>query len=99
MNSSASLKPGGEIILVNHLGAEAGLRAIFEHWFAPLARRLGWRPEFSGRRLAQWAEAPRRRAGHRAPRHAAARAVLADPLCAAETIAERALCRGKGFVR
>jgi phosphatidylethanolamine/phosphatidyl-N-methylethanolamine N-methyltransferase len=49
------LKPGGEIILVNHLGAEAGLRAAFEQWFAPIARRLGWRPEFRWDRLAQWA--------------------------------------------
>jgi len=50
------LKPGGEIILVNHLGAEAGPRAVFERWFAPLARRLGWRPEFRWGRLTQWAE-------------------------------------------
>jgi phosphatidylethanolamine/phosphatidyl-N-methylethanolamine N-methyltransferase len=49
-------KPGGEIILVNHLGAEAGLQRSFEHWFAPLARRLGWRPEFKWARLAQWAQ-------------------------------------------
>ena len=49
------LKPGGEIVLVNHLGAEAGLRSSFERWFAPLARRLGWRPEFRWERLAQWA--------------------------------------------
>ncbi|HWF93592.1 MAG TPA: methyltransferase domain-containing protein [Xanthobacteraceae bacterium] len=49
-------KPGGEIILVNHLGAEAGLQRDFEHWFAPLARRLGWRPEFKWARLSQWAE-------------------------------------------
>ena len=49
-------KPGGEIILVNHLGAEAGLQRDFEHWFAPLARRLGWRPEFKWASLAQWAE-------------------------------------------
>jgi len=49
------VKPGGEIILVNHLGAERGLRAIFEGWFAPLARRLGWQPEFRWDRLAQWA--------------------------------------------
>ena len=48
------LKPGGEIILVNHLGAEAGLRSAFEAAFAPLARRLGWRPEFPWNRLAQW---------------------------------------------
>ena len=49
------LKPGGEIILVNHLGAEGGPRAAFERGFAPLARRLGWRPEFRWQRLAQWA--------------------------------------------
>jgi phosphatidylethanolamine/phosphatidyl-N-methylethanolamine N-methyltransferase len=49
-------RPGGEIILVNHLGAEAGLQRDFEHWFAPLARQLGWRPEFQWRRLSQWAE-------------------------------------------
>jgi phosphatidylethanolamine/phosphatidyl-N-methylethanolamine N-methyltransferase len=49
------IKPGGEIILVNHLGAEAGPRAVFERSFAPLARRLGWRPEFRWGRLEQWA--------------------------------------------
>jgi len=49
------VKPGGEIILVNHLGAEAGLRAAGERAFAPLARRLGWRPEFRWQRLEQWA--------------------------------------------
>src|SRR5579871_294504 len=48
------LKPGGEIVLVNHLGAESGLRAVFEQAFAPLARRLGWRPEFGFARLANW---------------------------------------------
>jgi phosphatidylethanolamine/phosphatidyl-N-methylethanolamine N-methyltransferase len=50
------LKPGGEIILVNHIGAETGLRRAFERWFSPLARRLGWRPEFPWARLARWAE-------------------------------------------
>jgi phosphatidylethanolamine/phosphatidyl-N-methylethanolamine N-methyltransferase len=50
------LKPGGEIVLVNHIGAEEGLRRAFEQWFAPMARRLGWRPEFPWGRLATWAE-------------------------------------------
>ena len=50
------LKPGGEIVLVNHIGAEEGLRSVFERGFAPVARRLGWRPEFRWGRLAQWAE-------------------------------------------
>ncbi len=49
------LKPGGEIVLVNHIGAETGLRRAFEMWFAPVARRLGWRPEFPWARLTQWA--------------------------------------------
>ena len=49
------LKPGGELILVNHIGAESGPRKIFELGFAPLARRLGWRPEFPWQRLVSWA--------------------------------------------
>jgi phosphatidylethanolamine/phosphatidyl-N-methylethanolamine N-methyltransferase len=49
------LKPGGELILVNHIGAENGLRRAFELAFAPLARRLGWRPEFPWARLVDWA--------------------------------------------
>jgi len=50
------LKPGGEIILVNHLGAESGFRRAFEQGFSPLARRLGWSPEFPWVRLTNWAE-------------------------------------------
>ncbi|MBY0381353.1 MAG: class I SAM-dependent methyltransferase [Xanthobacteraceae bacterium] len=50
------LKPGGELILVNHIGAESGPRKIFELAFAPLARRLGWRPEFPWGRLVSWAQ-------------------------------------------
>jgi phosphatidylethanolamine/phosphatidyl-N-methylethanolamine N-methyltransferase len=50
------LKPGGELILVNHIGAEGGPRRTFELAFAPLARRLGWRPEFPWERLVKWAE-------------------------------------------
>ncbi len=49
------VKPGGEIVLVNHIGAEVGPRRLFERCFSPIARRLGWRPEFSFRRLADWA--------------------------------------------
>jgi phosphatidylethanolamine/phosphatidyl-N-methylethanolamine N-methyltransferase len=49
------LKPGGEIVLVSRVGAEAGLRRSLEHWFQPAARRLGWRTEFSFDRYAQWA--------------------------------------------
>jgi phosphatidylethanolamine/phosphatidyl-N-methylethanolamine N-methyltransferase len=49
------LRPGGELILVNHIGAESGARRLFELAFAPLARRLGWRPEFPWQRLVDWA--------------------------------------------
>jgi phosphatidylethanolamine/phosphatidyl-N-methylethanolamine N-methyltransferase len=49
------LKPGGEIILVNHLGAESGLRRAFEQGFSPVARKLGWRVEFPWQRLVDWA--------------------------------------------
>ena len=49
------LKPGGEIVLVSRVGAEAGLRRSLEHWFAPAARKLGWRTEFAFERYAQWA--------------------------------------------
>ncbi|MBI5265254.1 MAG: class I SAM-dependent methyltransferase [Bradyrhizobium sp.] len=49
------LKPGGELILVNHIGAESGPRRLFELAFAPFARRLGWRPEFPWARLVNWA--------------------------------------------
>lgn len=50
------LKPGGEIVLVNHIGAERGLRASFERWFSQHARKLGWSPEFPFKRIADWAE-------------------------------------------
>jgi phosphatidylethanolamine/phosphatidyl-N-methylethanolamine N-methyltransferase len=50
------LKPGGEIVLVSRVGAEAGLRRSLEHWFQPAARKLGWRTEFSFERYVQWAE-------------------------------------------
>lgn len=50
------LKPGGEIVLVNHIGAERGLRASFERWFSQHARKLGWSPEFPFKRISDWAE-------------------------------------------
>jgi len=47
-------KPGGEIILVNHIGAESGPRKLFESAFAPVALWLGWRPEFPWARITRW---------------------------------------------
>jgi len=49
------VKPSGEVILINHIGAETGFRRGFELAFAPTARRLGWRPEFTWARLETWA--------------------------------------------
>jgi phosphatidylethanolamine/phosphatidyl-N-methylethanolamine N-methyltransferase len=49
------LKPGGEIVILSRVGAEAGLRRAVEHWFAPAARKLGWRTEFPWERYTAWA--------------------------------------------
>jgi phosphatidylethanolamine/phosphatidyl-N-methylethanolamine N-methyltransferase len=50
------LKPGGEIIILSRIGAEAGLRRAAERWFAPAARKLGWRTEFAWERYMCWSE-------------------------------------------
>ncbi|MCZ8260087.1 MAG: class I SAM-dependent methyltransferase [Beijerinckiaceae bacterium] len=50
------VKPGGEIILVNHIGAEQGLVAQIEKAAAPLAKRVGWRSEFQLQRIRNWAQ-------------------------------------------
>jgi phosphatidylethanolamine/phosphatidyl-N-methylethanolamine N-methyltransferase len=48
------LKPGGEMILVNRIGADAGLRRMLEKGFAPAGHWLGWRPEFRWARFQAW---------------------------------------------
>jgi phosphatidylethanolamine/phosphatidyl-N-methylethanolamine N-methyltransferase len=48
------LKPGGEIVLISRVGADAGVRRTFEHWFQPAARKLGWRSEFLFERYSRW---------------------------------------------
>lgn len=50
------LKPGGQIILVNHLYSEKGLAAAVESLLAQKARKIGLRPEFPFQRLAAWAQ-------------------------------------------
>ena len=74
------LKPGGEIILVSRVGAEAGLRRALEHWFAPAARKLGLAHGVFVRTLREVGERGARHPPDRAPRHAAARSLLVDPL-------------------
>ena len=51
-----ALKPGGQIILVNHLYSEIGVAAAIERWASNYTRPLGLRPEFPLARLRAWAE-------------------------------------------
>jgi phosphatidylethanolamine/phosphatidyl-N-methylethanolamine N-methyltransferase len=55
------LRPGGEIVLLNRVGADAGARRVFERLFQPVANRLGWRSEFPWERFERWsASSPHR---------------------------------------
>lgn len=49
------LRPGGEIVLVNHFGAAGGWRARLEQVVAPLASRVGWSSDFRVARIERWA--------------------------------------------
>ena len=73
------IRPGGEIVLVNHIGAESGAAPAVRNRLcaarAP-ARLAAGVPLRAAGRLGR---PPRRRARDRAPPHAAARAFLADP--------------------
>ena len=56
------VKPGGEIVLVNHVGAESGPIAAIEAWLGRRSASLGWRPQFPWSILADWIAAePRAR--------------------------------------
>jgi phosphatidylethanolamine/phosphatidyl-N-methylethanolamine N-methyltransferase len=48
------VRDGGEVVLVNHIGAETGPRAAFEKWLARQTRHLGWRPEFPWATIGDW---------------------------------------------
>ena len=48
------LQPGGEIILINRVGADAGVRRALEVGLAPAGHWLGWRPEFRWARFEAW---------------------------------------------
>jgi phosphatidylethanolamine/phosphatidyl-N-methylethanolamine N-methyltransferase len=50
------LRPGGEIILVNHFYSERGVTAALERLLARPSRRFGLRPEFPFMRLQAWAQ-------------------------------------------
>src|SRR5581483_1220535 len=68
------LKPGGELILVNHIGAENGPRRAFELAFARLA------PGISVGAAGRLGRQARRRDAGRAAADVADGALLADPL-------------------
>jgi phosphatidylethanolamine/phosphatidyl-N-methylethanolamine N-methyltransferase len=48
------LRPGGELIIVNRIGAEAGPRLVVEKMLQPVVQRLGWRSEFPWSRFDAW---------------------------------------------
>ena len=48
------LKPGGEIILVNHVGAESGPIAAIEAWLGRRSEKLGWHPQFPWATIGDW---------------------------------------------
>jgi phosphatidylethanolamine/phosphatidyl-N-methylethanolamine N-methyltransferase len=41
------VRPGGNILLVNHFAAKDGFRSFVEKAMAPMSQRLGWHPHFA----------------------------------------------------
>ena len=52
---SRVLKPGGEIVLVNHFGKKDGPVAKMEALVAPLVAKIGWSSSFKATRIEHWA--------------------------------------------
>ena len=50
------LKPGGEIVLVNHVGGETGPIAAIEAWLGRRSESLGWNPQFPWATIGDWIE-------------------------------------------
>ncbi len=74
------LRPGGEMILLSRVSADAGVRRFIEQRLQPVVRPLGFRTaEFAWSRFAKWLAGARRHRIGRAPPGAAARTLLADP--------------------
>jgi phosphatidylethanolamine/phosphatidyl-N-methylethanolamine N-methyltransferase len=48
------LRPGGEIILLSRVSADAGLRHFIERQLQPVVRQLGFRTDFAWSRYTQW---------------------------------------------
>lgn len=51
------LRPGGEIVLVNHFGQHAGPLARIETLVAPFCAKIGWSSDFKASRIEDWARA------------------------------------------
>ena len=52
-----TLRPGGEIVLVNHFGQESGMLAQAETAVAPLCSAIGWSSDFKASRIEGWGRA------------------------------------------
>ncbi|MCW6511026.1 class I SAM-dependent methyltransferase [Lichenifustis flavocetrariae] len=48
------VKPGGDVVLVNHFGASQGPIAAIEAWLGKRAASLGWHPQFPFAVLGDW---------------------------------------------
>jgi phosphatidylethanolamine/phosphatidyl-N-methylethanolamine N-methyltransferase len=48
------VRPGGEIIIVNHIGADSGPIAMIERFMEKRAEKLGWRPQFPWEIIGDW---------------------------------------------
>lgn len=48
------LRPGGELILLSRVSADAGMRRFIEQRLQPVVRQLGFRTDFAWSRYAQW---------------------------------------------
>jgi phosphatidylethanolamine/phosphatidyl-N-methylethanolamine N-methyltransferase len=54
------VKPGGEIVLVNHVSPEGGPVAAVEAWLGRRSASLGWRPQFPWAIIGDWIAAQTR---------------------------------------
>jgi phosphatidylethanolamine/phosphatidyl-N-methylethanolamine N-methyltransferase len=48
------VRSGGEIIIVNHIGADSGPIAAIERFMEKRAEKLGWRPQFPWEIIGDW---------------------------------------------
>jgi phosphatidylethanolamine/phosphatidyl-N-methylethanolamine N-methyltransferase len=54
------VRPGGEIVLVNHVSPEGGPVAAVEAWLGRRSASLGWRPQFPWAIIGDWIAAQTR---------------------------------------